>query len=141
MSDQDAKRIDEINKALEVTSQIDDEDIPLPTGTVFEFHDVDYIEVEYLTLPITDLTMKYLIRIVKPVALVLDANPIEVRFVAGEDQIEYIKDEVLKRWRSDICEYPDTEESKEANESIKKLHAIKEVRLHEVELRRKCDKK
>lgn len=126
--------LEELNKVLDASNPIDVENVQ----PLIQWHDVDYIEAEYLPLPINNLSLKYLIRITKPVALVLDEKPIEVRYDSCEDSQEFfLKDAVLERWREMICKYPDTEEFKDVNQGIKKLREMKEVRLVEVELRRK----
>lgn len=109
------------------------------TKPVVTVHDVDYLEVEYLKLPTTDLTTRYLTRISKPIELILDREYIEIALSFSKEvgTEEALKNECLNRWRKMIAEYPEGDDYIEHRKACDKLNNIKEVRLVEMELRRK----
>lgn len=112
----------------------------LVKGPCFEIHDVDYLEVELLPLPVTNLSVEYLIRFCKPVPLCLSKEPIVVPLGIDIDCLglekkgheEVLKEEILKRWREGFA--IDKHELDEVGEEVKKWYNLTDVRIHYLKL-------
>jgi len=105
-----------------------------------QFSDVDYLEVELFQLPVQTTTLDYMISFKKPVATILQREPIRVSAFASatEPEVDWTKHAVLNRWRDMISEafqVPDLPE--EHREMYTKLMSIDKVKIHHMELVRK----
>jgi len=114
---------------------------PLIGGGVFEFHDVDYLEVEVLKLPVTGLSLDFLWRFSKPFAGILNIEPIRLSHnltqISNEPYEERLKKEILAQWKKMVKEncdiYKDGHELK-VQSLIYKWENITEVKIHYLKL-------
>lgn len=103
-----------------------------------KFHDVNYIEAEYFQLPVTDLSIRYMVRLIKPMEMILDEEIHQIYHQAGseENMMQKLKDSILHRWRTNYIFALQGEDKFKDEGRLKELIQITDVRLHEVELRR-----
>jgi len=131
------EEIEKINTALEFVAQVSTK-----TDQAVQIHDVDYLEVEVLELPIIDLNKRYMFRIAKPLNLVMSedviklAHPMtQINFKSYEERL---KDELLSKWRIMLVEWGGIDFSKAGDEKSKaffqKWYEIEKVNLVELKL-------
>ncbi|HLD91557.1 MAG TPA: hypothetical protein VI911_11215 [Patescibacteria group bacterium] len=102
---------------------------------VLKFFDVNYLEVVYLRCPIVDMSIKFVVRICKPIPLTLKTISINVDGLKGtqKDLLDQLKLRCLEEWRSNFKNaYKSDESDEEAKKTLEKFNNIKKVKLIEV---------
>lgn len=133
--------IDELNEALSVGDSYSN---IIHGGTIDVDLSVDYIEVELFELPIVSLSVDYLYRFVKPVALILSREPIRITqrlYGASNDNgQETLEKEIRAKWKESFGATQEEIDSIEGDiyrDTVSKLFNLSKVKIHYLELKRR----
>lgn len=122
-------------KTQEVINELNKD---LAQGDIFKFHDVDYIEVEVLQMPVISLCVDYLWRFSKPFSGVLNLKPIKVSHLLDHvvplSHEDILKKAVLLEWKDMIRENGGKTTEKTALALINKWNNITDVRIEYLKL-------
>lgn len=112
--------------------------------TTAVIHDVDYLEVEVLTLPITDLSIRYMIRFSKPLPMELDTEIIRVSHdmtqIVNKSYEDRLKLVIRSKWKKFVLGCCENDLYGIENESVKEImnkwYNLDEVRIVKLKLER-----
>lgn len=126
----------DLEEAIEASKQP-----PINGGIIpFQYHDVDYLEVEILKMPVIDMSLRYMWRFSKPVACVLNTEPIrlahKITQIENKSYEERLKEELLSEWKEMLKTntQPEDVDDPKAKAMIKRWHNISEVKLFTLNL-------